>query len=54
MDNTISVRRADRIRASASKVAARAAAVLGLLATTKAAELKIVDVKAYAYLEHAG
>jgi len=57
MDNTISVRKADRIRACASKVAARAAVALvalGLLASAEAAELKIVDVKAYAYLEHAG
>lgn len=54
MDNTIYVRRADRIRSSASKVAARGLVALGLLASGEAAELKIVDVKAYAYLEHAG
>jgi hypothetical protein len=57
MDNTIRVRRADRIRACARAVAARAAGALvalGLLASAEAAELKIVGVKAYAYLEHAG
>ena len=57
MDDIICIWKADRIRACASKIAALAAAALvalGPLARTEAAELKIVDLKAYAYLEHAG
>ena len=58
MELTTSLRRANRIvgpRAlKGGTWAAAAVAALQLIASAAAAELKIVDVKAYAYLERAG